>query len=82
MAVYDIVDLTPVYLGHDTSQTLTYTVLEPPSGDATLRSLLPETGELVPEFSPDRLDVPPDRGPMRSSSSPFWRSRPRGPAVG
>src|SRR5699024_10138097 len=51
-----IVDLQPQYLGHDTDQSLSYQVLEPPSSDASLLDLVPETGELVPSFDPDRLD--------------------------
>lgn len=56
VSVYQIVDLKPQYLGHDTDQSLSYQVLEPPSSDASLLDLVPKTGELVPAFSPDRLD--------------------------
>lgn len=56
ITVYQIVDLKPQYLGHDTDQALSYQVLEPPSSDASLLDLVPETGELVPSFDPDRLD--------------------------
>lgn len=56
VSVYQIVDLKPQYLGHDTDQSLSYQVLEPPSSDASLLDLVPEAGELVPAFSPDRLD--------------------------
>ena len=56
VSVYQIVDLQPQYLGHDTDQALSYQVLEPPSSDASLLDLVPETGELVPSFDPDRLD--------------------------
>lgn len=53
VSVYQIVDTQPVFLGHDTDEALDYTVLPPPSSDATLLSLTPETGELEPPFSPD-----------------------------
>lgn len=56
VSVYQIVDLKPQYLGHDTDQSLSYQVLEPPSSDASLLDLVPAAGELVPAFSPDRLD--------------------------
>lgn len=42
--------------------SLSYTVLPPPSGEASLVSLVPKTGELEPAFAPDwfdyRLTVP------------------------
>lgn len=74
ISVYEITSPEPEALGRDTDETLEYTILPPPSGDASLRSLTPASGELVPAFSPEllsyRMTVPFEIREMAFTAEP------------
>ncbi len=55
VSVFEIASPDAHFLGNDRSETLQFTIPDPPSSDARLYSLQPETGELDPTFSPDCL---------------------------
>ena len=82
VSVYQIVDLQPQYLGHDTDQSLSYQVLEPPSSDASLLGLVPENRGAGAQLRPPTGWTTTSPCPMRSSSSPSWRNRRPEPAAG
>ena len=54
--LFDAVDPQPSPLPSDVEREWSIALLPPPSGDARLLSLIPETGVLSPTFSPEQLE--------------------------
>ena len=81
VSVYQIVDLQPQYLGHDTDQSLSYQVLEPPAATPACWAWSPKPGSWCPASTPTGWTTT-SPCPMRSSSSPSWRNRRPEPAAG